>query len=250
MNKNAYITLLTTKDYLEAVLVLNKSLKKVKAKYPLVVACTPNIYNNEIIKNILNTEKIIIEKISWYEYTPKTKEKLSIYNLFSVYNIGSKLEIFSLKQYNKLVYIDADAFVVKNIDHLFRKRDGSTLYEKQKDEVKCFCALFVFIPHNHPASFYKTLMSNEHINDGTLMEEFWWHIKDNKNYLINKKYFYTPFDEKKHWWVKAYHLQTPQLKYWKTKSNTQLARNYYKILNPLQEKYKEELYFLRLENKI
>ena len=46
MNK-AYITLLSSEDYLEAVLVLNYSLRLVNSQYPLVVYVTNQVYNNE-----------------------------------------------------------------------------------------------------------------------------------------------------------------------------------------------------------
>ena len=40
----AYVTLLSTNDYLDAVLVLNKSLQRVNSKYPLLVMVVNTIF--------------------------------------------------------------------------------------------------------------------------------------------------------------------------------------------------------------
>lgn len=236
-----YITLLSSIDYLEAVLVLNSSLQKVKSKYKLVVACTPNVYSNEKIIDILQKEDIIIEKIPWFEYNEQTKIGLSRYNIKSIYNVGAKVEIFGLNHYDKLIYLDADSFVVKNIDNLFKKKDGSTLI----DSGACFCALFVFIPRNHPLEQYKTIMTYENCNDGSLMELLWWQVKDNKEYHIDNRYFYISSSAKQEIKrnVKAYHLLPQKLKYWKEKEipNTPLANLYKTYLFPIRDKYKEEL---------
>jgi hypothetical protein len=48
----AYITLLSSYDYLDAVLVLNASLKSQDTKYPLVCAVTEDIYDNIFLKLI------------------------------------------------------------------------------------------------------------------------------------------------------------------------------------------------------
>ena len=34
-------------------------------------------------------------------------------------NVPSKFEIFNLTQFEKIVYLDADIYVLKNLDHLF-----------------------------------------------------------------------------------------------------------------------------------
>ena len=46
----AYVTLLSTTDYLDAVLVLNKSLQKVNSKYPLLAMVVDTIFTPELEK--------------------------------------------------------------------------------------------------------------------------------------------------------------------------------------------------------
>lgn len=243
--KKGYITLLSTIDYLEAVLVLNRSLKKVKSKYPLIAATTPKVFQNKEIISILEKENIIIEPVPWIEYNKETKENLSAYGIKSIFNVGSKIEIFGLTQYEKLVYIDADALVVKNIDSLFKKKDGSTLVDESSGN-KCFCALFVFCPSNHPIDYYRSILKHECANDGTLMEKLWWQTIDNKEYIISPKFFLYPYWNND--WVdgsiKAYHLQNQELKFWKMNQipNTKLGRVYQKFLEEIRTEYNTRKY--------
>ena len=113
MNKYAFITLLSSNDYLNAVLTLNESLKLVNSKYPLIVAATENLE-----ENIFNT---LIKNNIYYKKIPQlilNSEKLYIKK--SMYNTNSKFYIFSnFYEYDKLVYIDADSLFFKNADELF-----------------------------------------------------------------------------------------------------------------------------------
>lgn len=43
MSRRAYLTLITTKEYLPGLLVLHKTLQDVGSKYPLVVMATPSL---------------------------------------------------------------------------------------------------------------------------------------------------------------------------------------------------------------
>ena len=238
MKKYAYVTLLSSKDYLEAVLVLNYSLQLTKSKYPLIVACTSDVFNDKQIIKILNQEKIIVEQINKIEYNQQTKQNLKIYQIPSLLKVGSKIEIFSLIQYDKLIYLDADSLIVKNIDSLFYKRDGSTLIDEFG---QCFCAMFVFKPKNHSIKRYKELLEYTICNDGSLLGDLWFHVKDNPYYHISNRYFYISLDETLKFNVKAYHLQKTSMKYWKNNNfKTPLGKLYLQYLQPIREKYKQE----------
>lgn len=235
--KYAYITLLSSIDYLEAVLVLNRSLRAVKSKYPFVVAITREVYKHKEIISILTEENIIIEHIPTLLYNPATQKALiEKYHLPHLLNVGSKIEIFNLTNYDKLVYLDADSLVVKNIDNLFKKQDGSTLVENHC----AFNAMFVCEPRNHPYALYKFILQEGYLNDGALMEELWWHIKSNKTYHISSKYFYYPYlTGELMKGIKVYHLQNQELKFWKLKvlPTTKLAALYQTFLYPIRQKY-------------
>lgn len=106
----AYITVLATDDYLAGVLVVHKSLKDRKSKYPLHVCITPNLSchtKDTLVAYGITT--IVVERRDSPKMPPFNKWRATY----------TKLEIFKLVQYTKLVYIDADMMVLKNIDHLF-----------------------------------------------------------------------------------------------------------------------------------
>ena len=54
--------------------------------------------------------------------------------------------------------------------------------------------------------FYKSILTNEVCNDGTLMEKLWWHVCDNKKYHIKNLFSYRSSYEKTFRNIKAYHL--------------------------------------------
>lgn len=116
----SFITLLSSKNYLEGVLVLDNSLKKVGSKYPLTVLVSLDLYNNykEIVE-ILAFNKIeyqILEK----KITLPVEITQKIYSKRWI-NTFDKLQVFGLTSYSKIVFLDSDMLVVKNIDHLFDK---------------------------------------------------------------------------------------------------------------------------------
>ena len=92
----AYVTLLSSLDYLPAVLILNETLKKVKSKYPLVVGITQNIFSQKI-KKILEKNNIIVETIKTLEYSKNVKEKKK--DLTNTLKTASKISLFSLYNY-------------------------------------------------------------------------------------------------------------------------------------------------------
>lgn len=115
----SYITLLSDDSYIFGVILLNKSLKDEKSKYPLEVLVTPNV--SAPILNILDQLKLkytIVDAI--------TNDKMTQYNskintrFAKIWHLClTKFELFRMTQYDKIVYLDADVMVLKNLDHLF-----------------------------------------------------------------------------------------------------------------------------------
>ncbi|MEI7480084.1 MAG: glycosyltransferase [bacterium] len=111
--KFAYVSILTTDDYLPGLLVLDDSLKSVGSQYPLHVLLTSNISKN--IVDILE-KKIISYSILGQEIINPTDVDIH-HRWFPTY---SKLAIFDQVQYEKIVYLDVDMLVLRNIDELFK----------------------------------------------------------------------------------------------------------------------------------
>lgn len=108
----AYVTVLTSQAYIGGVNRLIKSLIKVKSKYPLYVLIPSGKEEliDEILKMNYSIECLVLSPMNiesgtnYVEYWRDT--------LF-------KLRVFSLKQFSKIVFLDSDMIVLKNIDHLF-----------------------------------------------------------------------------------------------------------------------------------
>ena len=108
----AYISILTTEDYLPGLLVLNASLKSVKSLYPLHVLLAPTI--SKKVTDILDNYSISYSVLSQAINNPTD---IDIHHRwFSTYY---KLAVFDQIQYQKIVYIDADMLILRNIDELF-----------------------------------------------------------------------------------------------------------------------------------
>lgn len=107
-----YVTVLATDDYLAGVLVVHRSLKDRHSKFPLYVCVTSNLscHTRDTLKAC---------KIPTIEVTRRDSPKMPPFNKWRA--TYTKLEIFKLTQFDKIVYIDADMMILKNIDHLFRE---------------------------------------------------------------------------------------------------------------------------------
>ena len=109
-------------------------------------------------------------------------------------NTASKIQLFTLKNWDKLVYLDADVLVLQNIDDLFNRLDGSMI--KYSDDTMGFTGMFVFEPRNHQEDeFYPTIMSHHACVDGDLIGKLWFFVRESKEHQIDPKYFwhYNPY---------------------------------------------------------
>lgn len=110
----AYITLISSESYLEGVIGLNKSLLRVGSAYPLYCMVSSNMGADSVklledngINTIVLTRKAYLsdannaDKYRNWDYT------------------FDKLFMWGQTRFEKIVFIDADMIVVRNIDHLF-----------------------------------------------------------------------------------------------------------------------------------
>lgn len=111
MNK-IFVTLLATPDFLPGVIVLNYSLLKHNPDSKLLVLITRQIDNNII--DILRINSI---KIKFVEEIPNPHLKNIDHRGFI--HTFTKLRIFEIIEYKKIVYIDSDMLVCSNIESLF-----------------------------------------------------------------------------------------------------------------------------------
>lgn len=127
--KKAYITSLSTENYLIGVLALKECLNRVKAKYPLVTLVNDTISNEAIEK--LKAMDIIIIKKDRIKIPDEVKKRNDEKLLSRWSNTFDKLLVFGLTEFDKLVYIDSDMYIRKNIDELFEKPHMSATVDRK-----------------------------------------------------------------------------------------------------------------------
>lgn len=110
-----FVTVLSNDQYLDGVVVLNRSLKAVGSKYPL--CCLLSMAVSKESEYRLTKDNISIVRLN----SPTLNAKVNGDNQeFSHWNYTfDKLQIWGLTQYEKIVYLDSDMLVVENIDSLF-----------------------------------------------------------------------------------------------------------------------------------
>ena len=109
--KCAYVNLLYGDNiYFIGTLIFVLSLLKTKPKHDIVLCYTYDVpeYKLDILKKYYT--KMI--KIEYIRFNKKTKRA-------RFQEILTKLQIFTLIEYDKIMYLDNDMFVRKNMDHLF-----------------------------------------------------------------------------------------------------------------------------------
>lgn len=119
----AYVTLLSTNNYLDGVLALHQSLLNTNTKYPFYACITSNITPD--IRECLTKAGISIIELPDFAYNEKCKKIFKKKNMPHWFYTSAKIEIYGLIQFEKIVYLDSDTLVLKNIDDLFEKEDGS-----------------------------------------------------------------------------------------------------------------------------
>lgn len=185
----AFITLLSTVDYLSTVLLMNEDFQRINSQYPFVAAVTDDIYDEvQDTLNKANCKKEKIEKISYGSKTiPYIKNKFEKKD-WRVLNTAPKIELFKLTQYDKLIYLDADTKVFRNIDDLFDYPDGSMLIPSGEENIGGHTALMVFSPKNHDHDFYRQIINNLICADGDMFGKLWFQCRSDEKYKI--PYYY------------------------------------------------------------
>ncbi|CAG7890807.1 unnamed protein product [Brassica rapa] len=107
----AYVTLLYGDEFLLGVRVLGKSIRDTGSHKDMVVLVSDGV--SDYSKKLLMADGWKVEKISLLANPNQVHPK----RFWGVY---TKLKIFNMTAYKKVVYLDADTIVVKNIEDLFK----------------------------------------------------------------------------------------------------------------------------------
>ncbi|KAJ0771385.1 putative glucuronosyltransferase [Helianthus annuus] len=109
--KEAYATLLYGDEFLLGARVLGKSIRDTRSTKDMVVLVSDGV--SDYAKTLLQADGWIVTPISLLENPNQVRPT----RFWGVY---TKLRIFNMTDYEKVVYLDADTIVVKNIDVLFK----------------------------------------------------------------------------------------------------------------------------------
>lgn len=110
--KYSFVTFLGTDSFLPGVLALNHSLKKYNTRYALLVLVTDLVSSAYL--EILKQKKIEYKPI---EIIQNPHQLINDTRNFK--HMFTKLRIFELDEFDKVVYLDADMLVCNNIEELF-----------------------------------------------------------------------------------------------------------------------------------
>ena len=109
----AYITLLSSRTYYDGVLILHRSLLSVNSRYPLLCMISKGL-EREVVSGLQEEGiRCICLQDSLSVNSRNKKCHLHWDNTFD------KLHVWGMTRYEKLIYLDSDMVIVRNIDHLF-----------------------------------------------------------------------------------------------------------------------------------
>ena len=186
----AYATLVTNADYARGALALARSLRSVGATAPLVVLATPGAAGLESLARagaqvrevaplpLSASFKARHSRRAQHEAAPFTKGTKPVFH--DPLDNFQKLRLWSLEDYDRLIFLDADAVVVKPIERLFHYPDfaaAPNLYETLADFHRLNSGVFTVTPA--PARFEAMLAALDRPDawwrrtDQTFLE--WWY---------------------------------------------------------------------------
>lgn len=195
MNNYTYLTLLGSDNYLRGVLGLWKSLINQNSKYPLTVMVTNQVSENSIME--LEKRDISYLKADKVEVSEDILT-INAQNGFSNWtNTFSKLLIFGLTQFDKIVFLDADMLVLENIDELFGKDNlSATVAGKSvpgnENWVDLNSGMMVIVPKLNEDKRLISLISKfdakSAFGDQDIISEGYSHWKEHTNLVLGEEY--------------------------------------------------------------
>lgn len=212
--KMSYITLLSTLNYLPGVIALHDSVKRTGTRYPFLVGVSSSIPAN--IDNELRLRGMHVVRL------PKSIEISSDLKDVSGHwgNTFDKILLFGLSEFSKLVYLDSDMMVLKNLDELFKKPHLSAVaagYLENSDWTRLNSGLMVIQPEDHLSekimgSFDQAMeevnvLGNSKIGDQDVINAYYSEWPLQKNLHLDESYnlFFSDIDA----YIKKHGYQMP-----------------------------------------
>jgi len=112
----AFITFANSEQYSDGILALAESLREVKSKYPLIAMVTAQVSQDK--RNLLSDIGCIVRLV--HELVLPEELNLEAKRWGPAF---TKLISWQFEEYSKLIFLDSDLLVLKNIDELFSLND-------------------------------------------------------------------------------------------------------------------------------
>ncbi len=115
-NNRAWVTLLTRSSYLPGAILLAHTLKKRQSAYPLLILYTPSfpaVHLPALARECELSNAVLrpVEPLLPKEDVPLIASRFA--------DTWTKLRVFELVDFDRLVFLDADMLILRNIDELF-----------------------------------------------------------------------------------------------------------------------------------
>lgn len=262
---NAFVTLLLNDSYLPGALVLAKSLRETHTDTPLVILYVKKELSDDVYNEIQQCG-LFDRTIAIDGDVLGTRNRFELDHLLQrteLSNTMSKLNVWRLVDYSKVIYLDSDTLIVDNIDHLF-ERDlpiGGISAASDSGWPDIFnSGVFITKPdlgiYDKLLKFYQTEDSFDGADQGILNEFFnlqsdkmgtyWDRLPFIYNCTLNSNYEYLPAMIRFKNDIKVFHF-IGKLKPWINRSISWSNSNYPKIFggddNGLNKKNLFELWW-------
>lgn len=161
----AYITLSTSKSYLLGIMAMYLSLRKTGTNIPLYAMLPAGLIRTETEL----CERMKANGINIIEYSDSIPIPQQLINSNESHgdcrfsHTFDKLLVFEQNQFDKIVYLDADIYILQNLDHLFQLPHMSAMiagksYPGNEDWIDLTSGIMTIIPeHGLSAQFEKLI---------------------------------------------------------------------------------------------
>lgn len=141
VENQAFVSLTTNDDYADGAMVLGASLLRGKTKRKLILMVTKGVSQNK--RDQLST--VWDELVEVQELNSEDEVNLRLIARPELGVTFTKLKIWTLTQFEKCVFLDADTLVLQNVDELFEREELSAAPDIGWPD--CFnSGVFVFTP--------------------------------------------------------------------------------------------------------
>ena len=183
----AFVTVLSTNNYYKGVVALFESLKRTNTKYNNFVVIVNEDIDEDIINKLNNRGYIVIKKNKISFDFVKNDSYTYWHNTFD------KFHVFDLVEFDKIVYLDSDMYIARNIDELFDYPHMSAVIAGKgyvPEWVEIGSGMMVIVPkENTSLGLIETLKNTKYdkdIGDQDVIETYYdW---KNKNLAISENY--------------------------------------------------------------